>query len=87
MSEQVPTITDTTARQPVDSEAVSSTADTAGRFILGPPVSVHGCLRMRSGYKTSRRGLVLHFKHALKDSRCRKRGALAMSAPYASGVC
>ncbi len=33
MSEQVPTSTDTTACRPVDSEAVSSTADTAGRFI------------------------------------------------------
>jgi hypothetical protein len=44
MSEQVPTITqdDTTVtvRQPVDSEAVSSTADTTGRFIVASRVSV-----------------------------------------------
>ncbi len=35
MSAQVPTLTDTTVRQPVDSEAVSFTADTTGRFIEG----------------------------------------------------
>ena len=34
MSEQVPTITDTTAGQRVDSEAVSSTADATGRLIV-----------------------------------------------------
>jgi hypothetical protein len=33
MSEQVPSITGTTVHQPVDSEAVSSTADTAGRSL------------------------------------------------------
>ena len=43
MSEQVPTITDTTVRQPVDSEAVSSTADTTGRFIEASRVSVCEC--------------------------------------------
>ncbi len=43
MSEQVPTIPDTTVRQPVDSEAVSSTDDTTGRFIEVAPVSVWEC--------------------------------------------
>ena len=68
MSGQVPTITDTTVRQPVDSEAVSSTADTTGRFIEGPHVSSHGGLRLRSGYETSWCGLVLQYrgKHVLK---------------------
>ena len=44
MSERVPTITDTIGYQPVDSEAVSSTADTSGpgRFTVGPHVSAHG---------------------------------------------
>ena len=42
MSEQVPTITDTTVRQPVHSEAVSSAADTTGWLIAGPPVCTHG---------------------------------------------
>ena len=42
MSEQVPTITDTTARQAVDSEAVSSAADTAGRLIEGAHVCARG---------------------------------------------
>ena len=56
MSEQVPRTTDTTVRQPVDSEAVSSTANTTGR--LGPRVSVHGSLRMRSGYEPNWCGVV-----------------------------
>ncbi len=47
MSEQAPTITDTTVRQPVDSEAVSSTADTTGGFIEGPPVCVHGGVALK----------------------------------------
>ena len=59
MSEQVPTITDTTVRQPVHSEAVSSTADTTGTFIEGPHVSAHGGIRMRSGHNISWCGLVL----------------------------
>ena len=42
MSEQVPTITDTIVRLPVDSEAVSSTDDTTGRFIEAPCVCTHG---------------------------------------------
>ena len=42
MSEQVPTITSTTVRLPVDSEDVSSTADTTGRLIEGPHVCTHG---------------------------------------------
>ena len=42
MSEQVPTITDTTVRPPVDSEAVSSTDDTTGSFIEAPRVCTHG---------------------------------------------
>ena len=40
MSEQVPTIIDTSVRQPDDSEAVSSTDDTTGRFIEASCVSV-----------------------------------------------
>jgi hypothetical protein len=59
MSDQVPTITDTTVCQPVDSEDVSSTANTTGRFIEGPHVSAHGVIRMRSGYKISWCDLVL----------------------------
>ena len=47
MSEQVPTITDTTVNQPVDSEAVSSTADTTGSFIEG------------SHYSTQRAGVYI----------------------------
>ena len=43
MSEQVPTITDTNVRQPVDSEAVSSTADTTGRLIEASRVTVWWC--------------------------------------------
>ncbi len=42
MSEQVPTITDTTVSQHVDSEAVSYTVDITGRFIAGPHVCTHG---------------------------------------------
>ncbi len=42
MSEQVPTITDATVRQPVDGEGVTSTADTTGGFIAGPHVCTHG---------------------------------------------
>ena len=42
MSDQVPTITDTTVRQHVDSEAVSSTDDITGRFIEGPHLSAPG---------------------------------------------
>ena len=59
MSEQVPTITDTTVRRPIDSEAVSSTADTTGMFIEAPHVFTHGDIRMRSSYETSWRTLVL----------------------------
>ena len=58
MSEQVPTITDTSVRQPVDSEAVSSTTDITGRFIEGPHVYAHAGIRMRRGYDTSRCGLL-----------------------------
>jgi hypothetical protein len=42
MSEQVHTTTDTTVSQPVDSEAISSTADTTGRFCEGPHICTHG---------------------------------------------
>ena len=59
MSEQVPTITDTTVRQPVDSEAASYTADTTGWFIKGPHVSAHWGIRMRNGYEDSWRGIVV----------------------------
>ncbi len=51
MSDQVPTITDTTARQPVDNEAVSCAADTAGRLIGAPHVCTHG--GGDGGFKTS----------------------------------
>jgi hypothetical protein len=60
MSEQVPTITDRTVRQPAARETVSSPSDTAGSFIQGPHVSSHGGLRLRSGYEASWYGLVLH---------------------------
>ena len=57
MSEQVPTTTDTIVRQPVDSEAVASTADTTApgrfKFTVGPHVSTHGGIHMCSGYDTS----------------------------------
>ena len=53
MSEQVPTITDTTVHQPIDSEAVASTADTTGRFIEGQHVFAHGGGCMLSCYETS----------------------------------
>jgi hypothetical protein len=42
MSEQVPTITDTTVSQPVASEAVTSTADITGSFIAVLHVSGRG---------------------------------------------
>ena len=44
MSERGSMITDTIVHQHVDSEAVSSTADTSGpgRFTVGPHVSAHG---------------------------------------------
>ncbi len=58
MSEKVHTITDTTVCQPVDSEAVSSTADTAGRFFVGPHVSAHR-RRVFTGCETSWLRLVL----------------------------
>ena len=48
MSEQVPTITDTNVRQPVDSEAASSTIDTTGKFIEVSRVSVWGGVRLRN---------------------------------------
>ena len=48
MFEQVPTITDTTSRQPVDSEAVSFTDDTTGRFIEASRVSVLECCSQNS---------------------------------------
>ena len=53
MSEQVPTINDTTVRQAADCEAVSTTADAIGRFIAGLHVSAHGSKCMHSGYETS----------------------------------
>ena len=59
MSEQVPTITDATVHQPVDSEAVSSTAHITGRLIEGPLVCAHVGIRMCSSYETSWRTLVL----------------------------
>ena len=59
MSEQVPTFTDTTVCQPADSDAVSSTADPAGRFIEGPHVSAPGDVHMRNGYEASWWGIVL----------------------------
>ncbi len=49
MSEQAPTITDTTVCQPDDSEAVLSTAGTAGRLVAGPYVCTHG----GCGFETS----------------------------------
>ena len=66
MSEQVPTITDTSVCKLVDSEAVSSTADTTGTFIEGPHVCTHGgtSICMRSGYETSWCGLVLQYARA-----------------------
>ena len=42
MSERAPTINDTIVRQPVDNEAVSCAADTAGRLIGAPHVCTHG---------------------------------------------
>ncbi len=66
MSEQVSTITDTgtTVRQPVDSETVSSTADTIGRLIEGPHASTHKGLRIHSSYEISWCCLVLQYAYA-----------------------
>ena len=74
MSEQVPTITDTTVdmtvRQPVDSEAVSSTADATGRLIVGPHVCMRGGVRMCCNVATKLVGVAqCYCKHALKGRK------------------
>ena len=77
MSEQAPTNTGTTVRQPVDSEAVSSTADITGALIVGPDVCTYRyrygsvCTGMCCNIATHLVNVAhCYNKHALKGPTC-----------------
>ncbi len=71
MSEQVPTITDTTVRQLVDSEAVSSTADTTGRLIEASRVFSHWFYVYAATWsKASWRGRLLQYARTERPHAC-----------------